>query len=156
MNPADFYDGDKGEYWREFLDTAMAEFGYSNVTQFDQEQMRSIREVFEVEYANDPEGANDLRRALQNQTEPDPEPDPMVPEPQAPVSSTDLTKVQSQRFDNLVPRIAKKIQQTFGGTAESFDIGIRNDAIIPGQAIQKIEIESRGVIYTITIQAEKC
>lgn len=140
MNPDDpIYNTDE---WREFLDGAMTAFSYSSVSEFTDKQMADIRNLFRLEY----EGAFEPELA----PAPDPEPDP---EPS--VGESDLTKTQSQRFDNIVERVAKKIEGTFGKTVEDFYIVPRTDGEVPGQAIQRIAVQSRGVMYTFTVQAEK-
>lgn len=68
----------------------------------------------------------------------------------------DLTKGQNDRFDNLVRRLAPKVEKTFGKTAEDFYLGSKMPGQFPGEDVsQTITIESRGVTYWVTVSAAR-
>jgi hypothetical protein len=66
----------------------------------------------------------------------------------------ELSKTQRERFDNIVSRLTKKIEGTFGGTLEDLHVGEIVPSEFSGEEIsQTIEIESRGVHWNITVAA---
>lgn len=68
----------------------------------------------------------------------------------------DLTITQEKRFDNLMERIEKKVEQTFGQTAEDIFVMAKTEGQFQGEEIsQSIQITSRGVTYWITLSAAK-
>ena len=67
-----------------------------------------------------------------------------------------MTVTQEKRFDNIVDRIEKKVEQTFGQTAEDIFTMKKQEGQFAGEEIsQSIQITSRGVTYWVTISAAK-
>jgi hypothetical protein len=67
-----------------------------------------------------------------------------------------MTKNQRDRFASVCERIFQKSKQTFGKTVEKAEIGEVEDGLFYGEEInQTIEIESRGVIYRVSVSAER-
>ena len=67
-----------------------------------------------------------------------------------------MTVTQEKRFDNIVKRIEKKVEGTFGQTAEEIFTMPKSDGQFQGEDLsQAIQITSRGVIYWVTISAAK-
>jgi predicted Rdx family selenoprotein len=68
----------------------------------------------------------------------------------------DLTIAQEKRFDNLVGRLQKKVNGTFGNTAEEVTVLPKTEGQFQGEDIsQAIQIRSRGVVYWVTLSAAK-
>ena len=67
-----------------------------------------------------------------------------------------MTVTQEKRFDNLMERIEKKVEGTFGQTAEDIFVMTKQEGQFQGEEIsQSIQITSRGVTYWITLSAAK-
>ena len=67
-----------------------------------------------------------------------------------------LTVTQEKRFDNLSDRLKKKVESTFGQTAEDIYQMPKTDGQFEGEELsQTIQITSRGVTYWVTIAAAK-
>lgn len=67
----------------------------------------------------------------------------------------ELTSVQRGRFENIVQRVQKKVEGTFGSTMEgSCELGTIVDSPYQGEEImQTFVIHSRGVRYAFTVAA---
>jgi hypothetical protein len=71
-------------------------------------------------------------------------------------TAKELTVTQEKRFDNLVQRLMKKVEGTFGNTAEEISMMPKTEGQFQGEELsQAIEVRSRGVIYYITLSAAK-
>jgi len=67
-----------------------------------------------------------------------------------------ITVTQEKRFDNLVERLEKKVEQMFGQTAEDMWTAEKLDGQFQGEDVsQSIQITSRGVTYWCTLSAAK-
>lgn len=65
-----------------------------------------------------------------------------------------MSTTQQNRFDNIVARVTKKIEQTFGNTLEEMHVGAKTDSEFSGEEVsQTIEIQSRGMHFNITFAA---
>jgi hypothetical protein len=68
----------------------------------------------------------------------------------------DMTVTQEKRFDNLVERLEKKVEQMFGQTAEDIWVAAKAEGQFQGEEVsQSIQVTSRGVTYWVTISAAK-
>lgn len=67
-----------------------------------------------------------------------------------------MTVTQEKRFDNLMERIEKKVESTFGQTAEDIFVMKKTEGQFAGEEIsQSIQITSRGVTFWVTLSAAK-
>jgi hypothetical protein len=67
-----------------------------------------------------------------------------------------MTVTQEKRFDNIVERIEKKVEATFGQTAEDIFVQAKQEGQFKGEEVsQTIQVTSRGVTFWVTISAAK-
>jgi hypothetical protein len=79
--------------------------------------------------------------------------EPKPPEPKETPSDEKLTKAQHNRFDNLNERITRKIQETFGSTAEKVEIVEAKHT--ESMATAMVQITSRGAVYSCVMSVKR-